>query len=426
MPVSFLNQSPYAVSKEGALGKALTTVFVGLFLVFPVSLALTSVLMAAFLAMWVLGGQWKTAAPRVRSNPVAIAALALWVVIVMGVVWTPAPWDDIQLHLSKYSKLLFVVALMTFLVEPKTYKRALNAFAIAMAFILVSTWLNVWMVLPWSKTQVPGWGLSHHVVGDYITQNVMMALFTLLALFRAWAAPGWRGRGGWLAVSALAAVSITHLSDGRTGYLLLLAVLAYFVAVTFRGKALWTSALAALIVLTMAYGSSPLMRDRVAKGVDEVTRIQDDKYTSVGNRLYLYQITPRMIAEKPLLGHGTGAYHTEICRFVDTPPGCHGWINWHPHNQFLFLTADHGLVGLLVYLGFLACMGWVAYRSADRESGVLLGGLLVLLIVNGLVNSPLWSGRESHLFFLMMGLLVPRALANPQTLAGASAHEARL
>jgi O-antigen ligase len=419
--VPLFKQDPY-LSRAVTWGTVSTAVYIGLFLVFPVSLALTSILMAVFLVLWLQGGLWKTAIPRLRSNPVAIAALALWAVIVLGVAWSPAPWADVQLHLSKYSKLLFVVALMTFWVEPRTYMRAINAFAIAMGFILVSTWLNVWTVLPWSKTQVPGWGLSHHVVGDHITQNVMMALFTLLALLRARAARDLLGMGGWIAVAALASVSITHLSEGRTGYLLLLAVSVYFVVVCFRGKALWAAALGALIVVAMVYASSPLVRDRVAKGIDEVSRIQDDKNTSLGNRLYSYQITPQLIAEKPLLGHGTGAYHTEVCRFVDTPPGCHGWISWHPHNQFLYFAVDHGALGLLAYLALLISMCWVAYRSADHEAGTLLGGLTVLLMVNGMINSPLWSARESHLFFFMMALLVPRALST--TLA--SPPEARV
>ena len=348
--------------------------------------------------------------PRVVANPVAIAALVLWGVIVLGVLWTPAPMHDVQLHLSKYSKLLFAVALMTFWMGSGNHGRELAAFSIAMGFILVSTWLNVWLVLPWSKTQVPGWGISHHVVGDYITQNIMMAFFTLLALFRAKSAPSAWIRGGWLVVVVLAAVSITHLSDGRTGYLLLFSVLVYFATVSFRGKALWAAVLGTLLVLALVYASSPLMRDRVVKAQDEIARIQEDKYTSIGNRLYLYQITPKLIAAKPMLGHGTGAFHTEICRFVDTPPGCHGWINWHPHNQFLFFAADHGILGLLAYGALLASMGWVAYRSTDPEAATLLGGLLVLLVVDGMINSPLWSARESHLFFLMMALLVPRAL----------------
>lgn len=409
MPVFFFNPAPLS-NHRSVWGNASSFALVGLFLAFPISLALTSVLMAVFLALWVLGGQWRVAMPRLRANPVAIAALALWGVIVLGVWWTPAPWHDVQLHLSKYSKLLFAVALMTFGVAPRTHMWALAAFAMAMGFILVSTWLNVWLVLPWSKTQVPGWGISHHVVGDYITQNIMMAFFTLLALFRAKSAPSAWIRGGWLVVTVLAAVSITHLSDGRTGYLLLFSVLVYFAAVSFRGKALLLAVLGAMMVLALVYASSPLMRDRVEKAQEEIARIQEDKYTSIGNRLYLYQITPKLIAAKPILGHGTGAFHTEICRFVDTPPGCHGWINWHPHNQFLFFAADHGILGLLAYLALLVSMGWVAYRSADPEAATLLGGLLVLLLVDGMINSPLWSARESHLFFLMMALLVPRAL----------------
>jgi O-antigen ligase len=419
VPLSFFN-SCLRPAQGASWAKATAVVFAGLFLAFPISLALTSVLMVMFLVLWVLGGQWRDAMSRVRANPVALAALALWAVIVLGVLWTSAPREDVQLHLSKYSKLLFAVALMTFAVGVDTYRRALLGFVVAMLFILVSTWLNVWMVLPWSKTQVPGWGLSHHVVGDYITQNVMMALFTLLALFRAKSARAPAASAAWFAVAAMAAVSITHLSDGRTGYVLLFSVLFYLVTVSFRGKALWWSVMSALLVLCLAYASSSPMRERVAKAVDEIGHFQVDKYTSIGTRLYMYDITPDMIADKPLLGHGTGAYHTEICRYAVTPPSCQGWLNWHPHNQFLFFAADHGLLGLMAYLILLAAMAWVAYRTPDREAGVLLGGLTVLLVVDGMFNSPLWSSRESHLFFFMMGLLVPRALSAVRPVARSS------
>lgn len=248
MPLSFLKPSPHATQSALWL-QASAFVFVGLFLAFPLSLAL---MMAVLLVLWVLGGQCRDAMSSLRANPGALAVLALWSVIVLGVLWMPAPWDDVPLHLSKYSKLLFVVALMTVVVGADTYRRALLGFVVAMLFILASTWLNIWMVLPWSNTQVPGWNLSHHVVGDYITQSVMMALFTLLALFRAKSARAPAASAAWFAVAATAAVSITHLSDGRTGDLLLFLVLVYFVAVSFRGKALWSSAITALLVISLA------------------------------------------------------------------------------------------------------------------------------------------------------------------------------
>lgn len=392
---------------------------VGLYFFFPISLGLTSVLMALLVVLWLVRGRWRGARQVLAANPVAWAALALYGVILLGVLWTPASWHDVGLHLKKYAKLPFAVLLMTLLVHPRLQTRALNAFIAAMGFVLVSTWLNVWWDLPWSATQNQGWGVTHHVFGDYITQNVMMSFFVLLALGRSLAYRDWMSRSAWAGVACLAAVSITHLSDGRTGYVLLCTVLVYFALAAFKGRAAVGGLALGVAALSLTMASSQLMQDRFRLALDEAQRMDMTQVTSIGNRLYLYQTTPKLIAEKPWLGHGTGAYHQEICRLVDIPLGCHGVISWHPHNQFLFFAADHGALGLLLYLSMITAMGFMAYRSGDSETRMLLGGLAALLVVNGMTNSPLWSGRESHMFILMMALLVSRAQSTRRATPGA-------
>jgi O-antigen ligase len=112
-----------------------------------------------------------------------------------------------------------------------------------------------------------------------------------------------------------------------------------------------------------------------------------------------------MMAESPIMGHGTGAYHTEICRFLDKPEWCE-IFRWHPHNQFLLFGANHGLIGVLLYVALLASLYRVAMRSDHAQGKVLLVSLTSILLVDSMINSPLFSSRESHFFLFMMALLV--------------------
>jgi O-antigen ligase len=291
-------------------------------------------------------------------------------------------------------------------------ERALNAFAAAMAFTAACTWLNVWFQLPWSQSQNQGWGVTHHVFGDYITQNVMMALFVLLALYRAHAGRAWV-RWAWAAMAALSAVTITHLSDGRTGYVLLAVAVGVFILTQLKGKTAWLAILAGVLLLGGLLASSDTMRARFDKAIAEAKLHDTDNASSIGHRLYNYKTTPRLVAEKPWLGWGTGAYHTEICHVLDQPEQCPSF-SWHPHNQYLFFAAEHGLVGVGLYLALLGSMAWLALRSKDAQARTLLLGLSALLAVNSLFNSPLWSARESHFFTLMAALLVSMAWASRQ------------
>lgn len=379
-----------------------------LFLSFPAAVGTANTLMALFLIAFILTGNYRERWQAIRGNPVIMTALLLYGVILLGISYSSAPVWDIALHVNKYSKLFFAALLFSVLGDRDWQRRCMHAYAAAMLFILASTWLNLWFVLPWSKTQVPGWGLSHHVFGDYITQNVMMSFFVLLALVHARAQESGAGRAAWLAIALLAAVSITHLSQGRSGYLLLATALLIFAFAALRGKALWGMLIASVLGLGLALSSSPLLMQRFEKAVVEARQGDADNQTAIGHRLYNYKKVPELIMEKPLLGWGTGAYHTEICRIVEKPEWCK-IFNWHPHNQFLFFGTDHGLLGMLAYAALLASMVWLALRDKEPGSRTLLLGLAGLLAVDSLANSPLWSTRENHFFTFMLALLAARS-----------------
>lgn len=388
--------------------KALPILATLIFLTFPVTMAPVNVLMVLFLLAWILSGHYGERWLAIRANPVAVMALLLYAVVLIGVTYTTAPAKDISLHLTKYYKLLFVPILFSVLGERAWQQRCMHAFAAAMLFILVSTWLNVWFTLPWSKTQVPGWGVSHHVIGDYITQNVMMSFFVLLSLVYARENKTIQKRCAWLAVALLAAVSITHLSQGRTGYLLLAVALSVFAFSTLKGKALWVTLFGSIFFLGAALLSSKLLTQRFELVITEVQQSDVNNLSSIGHRLYNQKKTTELIREKPLLGWGTGAYHTQTCRIVEKPEWC-DVFSWHPHNQFLFFGVDHGLLGILAYLALILSMVWLALRDKDAHSRTMLLGFAGLLAVDSLFNSPLWSSRENHFFTIMMALLIARS-----------------
>lgn len=334
--------------------------------------------------------------------------LALYVMVLIGMLYTPAPWEWSSLNWGKYTKFVYAIVLMLLLYERADWqRRSLLAFEIGMLFILVSTWLNIWFILPWSATKQTGWGVSHHVMYDYIVQNVMMGFFVTYALSKL----SRSASGGWnifyAVVALLALVSVTHLSTGRTGLIVVGGSLAAF---TFARISL-RRALIALPILLIGLGallmSSDVLMSRFQQAATELHNVDDDRYSSIGHRVYNYKTTPRLIAEKPLFGHGTGAYHTEICRVLDDPnPGDCKLYGWHSHNQFLFFGADHGLVGIVFYVLLILSTAMVAWRAQSQPHRLMLLSLMGALVSDSLINSPLFSARESHFFLYMLALLV--------------------
>ncbi|TAG27228.1 MAG: hypothetical protein EAZ37_05760 [Burkholderiales bacterium] len=385
---------------------------VGIFLSFPLALGLANVLMLLVVLGWLISGNYQSMGCKVVSSPAALSLIALFVLIVLGCFWGNVPIEDRLLHVAKYSKLVFAALLIGALGEPVWQRRCLSAFCLAMFFVMVSTWLNVWVRLPWSVTQTPGWGVTHHVIGDYITQNIMMAFFVLIVLASFWKkyqAPKTKARSiallGLGCLVVLSSISITHLSVGRSGYVLLALAWVVTALVLLNGRKLLLAGLLILCLLSAMVASSPTMRDRFILGYSEITASQTDRSSSMGARSYIYITAPKMIADSPWIGHGTGSYHTAICRYVQPASFCPR-INWHPENQYIAFATAQGLIGLFMYLGVLISLLLCAKKCADPAIKLLLFGITAFLMVNSLFNTPLFSSRESHFFMMMVALAV--------------------
>jgi O-antigen ligase len=376
-----------------------------LFLSFPLVMGLSNVFLLLVLIGFCMTFTSRYLKRDIWSWP-GIWLLALFGVVLIGALYTSAPWSWVSVNLGKYAKFIYAAALMLLFIRfPEWQRRALLAFVAALLFILASTWLNVWFVLPWSVTKTPGWGLSHHVFSDYITQNVMVTFLVVFALSRV--RRPWLSKESifWSVVALLGTISITHLSSGRTGVLLLLSGLLTYMLVRWGGKKLWIGLPVLFLLMATVLASSSVMRERIAVGWKEFVQRDVDVMSSIGHRAYNYRIVPKLIAEKPITGHGTGAYHTEICRFVDKPEWC-DIFRWHPHNQFLFFGADHGLIGMLLYVALLLSLYRVASRSENAQAKLLLTSLTSILVIDSMINTPLYSSRESHFFLYMIALLV--------------------
>lgn len=377
---------------------------VGVFLTFPVALALGNVLGVLTLMAILLSGNLRSQWRKVLQLPSTWAILLLFLLILVGMSYTSAPASTAWVHLSKYAKLLVGLFFLSVLFDAKTRRNCLYAFMAAMGFILASGYTGIFVALPWSVTQQTGWGVDHTVVGDYITQNVMMTFFVLVCLAFVWKVKTPWVRGFWCLLAMLGAVSITHLSWGRTGFLLLVCSLVVAALATVPGKKKMAAAVAVLALLALIGANSPLLMGKIRMGWQEIQNYEVNKQSSLGQRLYNYKTALELIQQNPLTGTGTGSFETQACLLHPRPEDCK-LLGWHPHNQYLFFLIENGALASLLFVALIASLFYAArHRSAPDK--FLMLGFATALAADSLVNSPLFSARESHFFIFMMALLV--------------------
>jgi O-antigen ligase len=382
-----------------------------------ISTAADNVLLSLLLVCWLASGDWRTKYQIVRGNPVAIAALLLLAVVVAGLAWGKGSTADGVVYLKKYSDLLLVPILVTVFVRPEDRQRALLALT---AGILLTLTLSFVLALGWQ----PGWRFITAEPGNptvfkrHITQSLFVAFGALLFLYHARAARSDLTRWIWVALSALAAVNVVFLVQGRTGYLVLAGLALLMLYDRLRWKGIMAGLALVAVSFVTAYALSSSFHTRIELAISQAAGWRPDVAadSSIGARLEFYRNTAEIIREHPVLGVGTGGFEVAYDEHIR---GTNMTRTRNPHNLYLLVTVQFGAIGLAALL-FLFAQQWrYAARLTSLGHGLLARGVLLAFVLAGFVNSLIIDHAEGLFFTWLSGLLFSE-LTRPRLEQGAS------
>lgn len=137
--------------------------------------------------------------------------------------------------------------------------------------------------------------------------------------------------------------------------------------------------------------------------------------TSTQYRLAFDIYSLKMITNHPWFGSGMGSFRHNYQRLKGPNlPGSH--VLFEPHNEFLFIGVQVGLVGLMVFVLWLIALYRQGHRfktppSLGREPLFRmiepyhgLNALLLTLIINSLVNATLMGNTGGLFYILFLGV----------------------
>jgi len=357
------------------------------------STALTVIASVVILLVWLSLGKSASLIEAVQRQPVALWALLLYGVLLAGLLYGNASHAEALDTLKKYRELLLIPVLIPFLDRASTREWIWRVLiAVSLLSILVAA-LTQFGLLPSND--------AGEVLGkSRITHSILIAFFGYYCLHKAVDEP--ERRWAYFVGAALAIYDVFFLVQGRTGQLILLALLLLFIWQRFEARARVLLVVAA-VAMAGAYVQFSDKADRIREGIEDTVAfarsLTPQASTSMGQRYTFWTRSISLVAEKPLLGHGTGSFAREYARVASRD----GMQTSNPHSELLMIAVNVGLVGLVVYLGFL----YALIRSARMLSDVprrLAVGLIVTLVVGSVFNSPLYDHAEGHWFALMIAL----------------------
>lgn len=340
----------------------------------------------------------------VWQQPMAKGAVLLLVWMALGIVYSVSGWQEGLKQLWAWRIVLFMLLAAALFDIPRWKRNALRFFSgvttLGAAAVLLLSIQQSLVSGHLSPTPVT-------LFRNYATQGMtfttaLVACGCLLFIERG------RIRFLWMASAVLLLVATTVTTEGRSGYVILLVSGAAFALGALLQKGMTRTRATAGALAMVALGlilvaASPVARQRIDVAVTEMRNYeaQGQVGTSMGLRMYFWQDALTLISDRPIFGSGTGSYPKVQGELVVARNGAAGMRTADPHNQYLKIAAENGILGLGIFLIFL-----ISLTRQSPSAPYRIAGLAVLAgwCATSLANAHFSTFTEGHLLGLFLGI----------------------
>ncbi len=374
----------------------------------PISTALDNILLGLIAMLWLASGNFKLKLNAIAANPVALSALMLFGMLLAGLAYgTRFPGDGLA-FLMKYADLLFIPIFVTLFQQERTRELGLRWYCVAMILSFIVAELAASGLLLFNP-------LLHRDAGSSFKFSITHSLFSAFAALAfallAQREPRWPQRLLFIVLALVAVKNVVAIGVSRTAYIVLTLLALYFFYALFRRRGLIIAAVLLAISLFAFYGASETFRERVDTVVVDRGDWQSQwpSRESVTVRLEWYRQSIDAIVGHPVFGSGTGSVPRSL---AETAESSKPHIS-NPHNEYLAITMQVGLVGLILLLHMWWRQLVLAPRLAKPIETHLARGLVITLAVGCLFNSFLLDHTEGLFYAWFTGLLYGGLMPQP-------------
>ena len=197
---------------------------------------------------------------------------------------------------------------------------------------------------------------------------------------------------------------LVYMTPGISGYLAFIVVTVYFGYLLFRAKLYKMLSVVFLLLPTLLL-TSPLVQDRIALGVKEMQHVDPKNIgsSSMGMRMVLWKYTIELIQDRPLLGFGTGGFEEAYSQKIKDNPDWEKNIMHDPHNQFLKIWVEMGMLGLIIFLSMLASSLFQKSSKMYLHLGI---GVLLAWCATSLFSSHFSTFTEGRFIYIWLGIML--------------------
>ncbi|MGJ5072794.1 O-antigen ligase family protein [Bradyrhizobium oligotrophicum] len=340
---------------------------------------------------------------QVLKRPIALAPIALFLLALVGTLWSDVAWGSRFYAVGPAAKLLVLPALLYHFQRSERGLWVFTAFlASCVLMVVVSTAVAFNPALALKANADRG-----IFVKNYIDQGQE---FSLCAVALAYPIAQLLRARRFLPAGLLTAIMIAFLANmifivvSRTALVTIPILLAVFGLIHLKWRANLLIAAVALALGLAAWAVSPQLQGKVATFTSQYQDYRNDRaVTSIGERLEFWRKSLRFLADAPLIGHGSGSTrHLFELAASGSRDLSSSQVVSNPHNQTLYVAVQWGALGIVILYAM-----WAVHLLLFRGDGLVPWiGLLVVVqnIFTSLFNSHIFDFHEGWMYVIGVGV----------------------
>jgi O-antigen ligase len=377
----------------------------------PISRAGISLFSLLFVLLWLYEGNLKQKWIAIKNNKVLFSFLLFILFSALSIVWTENMVDAKRpLRMLTYFFTLYVIATS---IKKEYIHHIITAFLFGM---LISEIVSYGVYFEWwqfknATPQNPS-PFMYHI--DY---SVFLAFTSIILLNRIFSKYYTKKEKIMLFIFFLTVTGNLFIGVGRTGQVAFIAGVIVMSLIHFKVsyKAAVSSVLLISIIFVLAYNVSDNFNRRANQALGDINKIQNmDFRSSWGIRAAYWQTTYEVVKDNPLIGVGIGDYMDETKSEVmqkkyDPKKYNKKFMSTNtPHNQFLLIVLQLGLIGLFLFLYFIYAFIYLPIKNPEwKELSILF---ITIFTVSCIADTFFMQQFTIALFAFFIGLFVSTSI----------------
>ena len=379
--------------------------------VIPLSRAGVSVISVLLIVIWIAEGDFQRKFEQLKRNKIILAILSYILYTILSRAWTNI--ESIPHGADQSFKIirLILLPIMVIVTSLRYYyvPKVILSFLLGM---LVSETISYGIFFEI-------WSFGHGIptnpspVMNHLDYSVFLAFTSLLILNIVAHSENMKIKFMYF-IYFMFAVSNLFINGGRTGQVAFLIALIVFSFLNIKNKlkAFIVCFILSISIFGLAYNISPIFEHRLQEAIGEINKFDSNSAVkhegSFGQRVASWIIASDMISANPFFGTGAGSEMVEFNKYLlnnsqfSSNPYLQNYA--HFHNEYIHVTVEYGLVGLILYLAIWYFL--LRTKLYDKKMSALRAVFVSVWLTATLFDLTFHAQLPMSLFALFIGIFI--------------------